>query len=343
MTPDDARKWLGIDASAGPEEIRRAYVRSVREHRPEVDAVGFQRTREAYELLSGTGGPRPREDNDPPAPLPLAQPTTPAVGGEHGPAGGDDEPDEEEPDVSVQKVRARPTDPPRGATAEPQRRIEALMGGPPLTADLVKAILDWHDADERDPAGWYIAPLCVDVAMRLFAAARADEATAIATRVAQAIERHPLQDDTVQNRMRMRVQALAELVKLQGRIPAPVHAGLAESIATSGDDAKLEAEMSKAPEAARGQIWSTVQEIAPLLASLRFRKPRSEARSSQPAAGQSPAGPTPAAASVGRQIARTRRSLIAAVAAIVFFLLRWCLSGQSEVEERERRERARGR
>lgn len=54
MNTSDARALLGVDPEAGPEAIRRAYLRACKKHRPETDPEGFQRVRAAYELLSHT-------------------------------------------------------------------------------------------------------------------------------------------------------------------------------------------------------------------------------------------------------------------------------------------------
>lgn len=51
MDPEEAFAQLGLEAPASAEAIRRAYLRSVREHPPERDADGFRRVREAYDLL----------------------------------------------------------------------------------------------------------------------------------------------------------------------------------------------------------------------------------------------------------------------------------------------------
>jgi len=51
MTLDEARVLLGVDASTSADEVRRAYLRLVKQHRPEQDPTGFQRVREAYDLV----------------------------------------------------------------------------------------------------------------------------------------------------------------------------------------------------------------------------------------------------------------------------------------------------
>src|SRR5687767_7082178 len=49
MTLDDAFTVLGVEAAATEDEVRRAYLRLVKKHRPETDPTGFQRVREAYD------------------------------------------------------------------------------------------------------------------------------------------------------------------------------------------------------------------------------------------------------------------------------------------------------
>lgn len=51
MTEDDARSLLGVDRDADANGVRRAYLRLLRLHKPETDPEGFQRLREAFELL----------------------------------------------------------------------------------------------------------------------------------------------------------------------------------------------------------------------------------------------------------------------------------------------------
>lgn len=54
MTPEQARAWLGVDVDVDADALRRAYLRKVKAHKPERDAVGFRQCREAYELLLPT-------------------------------------------------------------------------------------------------------------------------------------------------------------------------------------------------------------------------------------------------------------------------------------------------
>lgn len=51
MTADEARKLLGVELGADKSTVRRAYLRLLKVHKPETDPEGFQRLREAYELL----------------------------------------------------------------------------------------------------------------------------------------------------------------------------------------------------------------------------------------------------------------------------------------------------
>ena len=76
MLREEARQVLGVEAGATPEEVRRAYLRAVRSHRPERDPEGFRRVREAFEVLRSGGEkgalplpPWPAPDGDrPPVP-----------------------------------------------------------------------------------------------------------------------------------------------------------------------------------------------------------------------------------------------------------------------------------
>lgn len=53
MTPAEARELLGVEEGASADELRRAYLRRIKQHTPERDPEGFRRLREAYELSSG--------------------------------------------------------------------------------------------------------------------------------------------------------------------------------------------------------------------------------------------------------------------------------------------------
>ncbi len=48
---EDPREVLGVGLEAGPEEIRAAYLRKVKEFPPERAPAQFERVRDAYEIL----------------------------------------------------------------------------------------------------------------------------------------------------------------------------------------------------------------------------------------------------------------------------------------------------
>lgn len=54
MTTDEARSVLGVSTGASEADVRRAYTRLVKQHKPDRDPEGFRRVREAYELLRDT-------------------------------------------------------------------------------------------------------------------------------------------------------------------------------------------------------------------------------------------------------------------------------------------------
>lgn len=53
MTVARALEVLGLSGKPSPDEIRRAYLRQVKQHPPERDRDGFQRVREAFDFLKG--------------------------------------------------------------------------------------------------------------------------------------------------------------------------------------------------------------------------------------------------------------------------------------------------
>ncbi len=68
---------LGLQPGSSLQEIRQAYARLLKQHRPDVDPEGFRRIRDAYEQLRASGAPRqrgadpaPRRQASAPAPTP---------------------------------------------------------------------------------------------------------------------------------------------------------------------------------------------------------------------------------------------------------------------------------
>jgi molecular chaperone HscC len=80
MNVREAMDLLGVEPGASPDEVRRAWLRAVRKHRPERDPEGFKRVTEAYELLRDLRtmdddedrdlGHESDEDDDPMSPQP---------------------------------------------------------------------------------------------------------------------------------------------------------------------------------------------------------------------------------------------------------------------------------
>lgn len=67
---------LGVSRDASPQDVRSAYRRKLREHRPESDPEGFQRVRQAYEVLREGGF-----EYEPVAPAPDPLPREPLEAG----------------------------------------------------------------------------------------------------------------------------------------------------------------------------------------------------------------------------------------------------------------------
>jgi len=81
MNRDEAFQILGLPPDADRQQARRAYLRQVKEHKPDEDPEGFRRIREAYELISAAPVelvvvPEPSEPAAEPAfsPSPVSQP-----------------------------------------------------------------------------------------------------------------------------------------------------------------------------------------------------------------------------------------------------------------------------
>jgi hypothetical protein len=53
VTPEEAFAELGIEPGAAADSARRAYLRLIKTRRPEADPAGFQRARQAYEVIRG--------------------------------------------------------------------------------------------------------------------------------------------------------------------------------------------------------------------------------------------------------------------------------------------------
>jgi hypothetical protein len=75
MSVDSALQVLGLSGAPSQDEIRRAYLRKVKEHPPERDRDAFQRVREAFDFLKAYGrGLLVEESEAPPlAPVPTAE------------------------------------------------------------------------------------------------------------------------------------------------------------------------------------------------------------------------------------------------------------------------------
>ena len=110
---------LGLDPGSSPEQIRAAYARLLRQHRPDVDPEGFRELREAYEQLGGGGRARRAAR----MPLPFGRPAA---------APADRDGDEREPAAGAPPGPRRPGLLQRlqralGRTAaEPRRRARVL-------------------------------------------------------------------------------------------------------------------------------------------------------------------------------------------------------------------------
>lgn len=78
MDLDEARSILGVDEACTADALRRAYFRTAKRHKPDLDPDGFRRVREAYELILGNAlglADSPANDDEPRR-APTPQPAT---------------------------------------------------------------------------------------------------------------------------------------------------------------------------------------------------------------------------------------------------------------------------
>jgi hypothetical protein len=134
MTRAEALRELGVERGANPDEIRRAYLRGVKAHRPEVDPEGFQRLRAAYERLTETVPPQP----PPPAPSPSTPPlpSRPEVAAESW-----NDPEAADPRELLRRAESLIADGETAAAAECARQTLETEGYQRSTADLQEQTL----------------------------------------------------------------------------------------------------------------------------------------------------------------------------------------------------------
>lgn len=78
MTVGEARRLLGVDGAAGPDELRAAFRCALRRTHPDLhggDGVAARQVVEAYELLASQPQPQPQRQREPdPVPVPVPEP-----------------------------------------------------------------------------------------------------------------------------------------------------------------------------------------------------------------------------------------------------------------------------
>jgi hypothetical protein len=158
-----------------------------------------------------------------------------------------------------------------GMTVEdPLQRIEALAGTS-VGSELAQAILDWFETEaaHTQPKP-NLAPLAVDVALRLWGEGKPKDAHALADAVAgwlllrgSAIE--------LSSRMRARTEALAELCRLAATVPPNVLAALARIVAID-DWRPYDRELAQLDHETHDEVMDAIRAHAPLFAGLK-RKP----------------------------------------------------------------------
>jgi hypothetical protein len=158
-----------------------------------------------------------------------------------------------------------------GMTVEdPLQRIEALAGTP-VGTELTRAILDWFETEaaHTQPKP-NLAPLAVDVALRLWGEGHPKDAHALADGVAEWLL---LRGSTIElsSRMRARAQALAELCRLAATVPPNVLAALARIVAID-DWGPYDRELAQLDAETHDEVMDAITAEAPLFAGLK-RKP----------------------------------------------------------------------
>ncbi len=192
MNLAEARSLLAVTARDDAKAVRRAYLRKVKQHKPERDPDGFQRVREAYEVAR-LHARLPPEDT---APEPTADPTpapteTAAEGSCDGSVREGDAPgDEPREDTPSDAEQAGPEEEDAEDAEARWRRWDAVLDA--LDQELVEADADTRvarlsEAFDADPA----SPELADWLFRELAALdRLDEAEALLPRMDPGTRRH---------------------------------------------------------------------------------------------------------------------------------------------------------
>jgi hypothetical protein len=145
---------LGVEAGASQKEVRRAYLKLIRKHKPDRDPDGFQRTRDAYELLKGPTAHLRRLVEEPPS----APPERFEASERNGPD-GDERVVEPPPSYGSVRVSEPPDEHPQWLRALDEQldeldpaqglqRILAMMRERPDEEGVIFRLLD-HTSDHR--------------------------------------------------------------------------------------------------------------------------------------------------------------------------------------------------
>ncbi len=166
----EARELLGVDAEDDAKAVRRAYLRRLKQHKPESDPEGFQRVREAFEVakscvgfrLGGRPGAPAACGEAPPAPRDETMAATGLAAGSGLPTGEPTPPidagaSEPEAPAGTALANARQPPPPPLAPLDELRRSMDRIDAPALRVSLARDAAEAYS--DRVDAHWFLFDL----------------------------------------------------------------------------------------------------------------------------------------------------------------------------------------
>lgn len=206
MNLEEARRELGVTSEASTDLVRRSYLRLLKTRKPETDPDGFQRLREAYELVKL--GAMLGEPAKPPRPV---------------------------PDAALEASALEASEEPRPDPAP----VEVFLGKGVAAAlaekDLDAAVEAAHEqldavlAHPERPA-WLEGAAMFTLAFELYVAGRARDARSLTKKLRQSFDRSGNEARVLHAGAAAAWAVLRELAALPRKLPDDVFAGFARSM-----------------------------------------------------------------------------------------------------------------